>query len=528
MTHKIGTWAFTVALGAILPACGGGDDNAGSSPAVAQAEPVACNAIKQRSFANTTIASSEPVAAGSLTIGGTTLTDLPAFCRVVATISPSADEQIGVEIWLPAQDWNGRFLGVGNGGLAGSIVYSSTTGGIGALGIADAIRKGYATASTDTGHSGNATETPNVAYPWMRSQAKIRDWGQTSIHEMTVLAKSVATVHYGRAPDRSYFDGCSTGGGQGMEEAIYYPEDYDGIHAATPGSGYARLMSQFMSGAKVFHDNPGLGAKLGLVNAASVAACDAQDGVTDSVIENPLLCSFSPVTLQCAAGTSGPGCLTPDEVSGVQKIYAVPTNPRTGEQIYPGMAPGSESGWSLIPALAQVVSVPLLQNMVFADVSWNYLTFDYDHDVAFVDDKVGPIITATSPDLSKFQARGGKLLMNQGWGDPFAAQTYPIEYRRKVVQSMGLSQTDSFYRLFMVPGAGHCAGGTGPNRIDAIGTLQAWVEQGVAPDRIVATKFTDDDPAKAVVRTRPLCAWPKVATYKGSGSTDDEASFSCS
>jgi len=310
---------------------------------------------------------------------------------------------------------------------------------------------------------------------------------------------------------------------------------------------YARLMLSFIWGLKVASAAPDskLGpAQLLLLHRAVLARCDAADGVADGLLENPAACDFDPQTLACAPGADGSQCLTPHQVATVVALHAGPRNPRTGEQIYPGFAWGSEAsltappvnawsyGWLAIQGpLADIFAIPLLREMVYHDPQWDWHQFDWDHDVADLERRIGADITATSPDLRTFRDQGGKLIMDQGWGDPLNGQSLPITYRQQVIDLAGAhgsakpgADVDGFLRLFMVPGMSHCGGGPGPDQFDALTALRSWVEQGQAPSRIVATK---NGPAGTPVMTRPLCAYPAQARWNGTGSTDDAANFRC-
>ncbi|MBB6250626.1 tannase/feruloyl esterase family alpha/beta hydrolase [Nitrospirillum iridis] len=454
--------------------------------------------------------------------GTVTFPDLPAFCRVVAL----AETNVKVEMWLPQAGWNGRLQGVGNGGFAGAVSYYT---------MGPALQAGFAVAGTDTGH-GPAEGKPGTRLDWMHDPVQLANWGHNSIHRMTVAAKAIIRARYGTGATRAYFEGCSTGGAQAMAEAEYFPDDYDGIHAGAPGMNYTRLMMSFLWSSRATLLDPASTLppeKLTLLHQAVLAACDAADGVKDGVVEDPRACHFDPAALQCAPGTDTAACLTPPQVTAVQALYAGPRNPRTGEAIYPGLARGSEWGWDLQQGkLLEAYVIPLFQNMVYDDLTWRWQGFDFDHDVALTDGKVGPIITAVTPDLSAFHARGGKLIMSQGWADQLNAQTYPIEYYHAVAGTKDPAQArvrlGDYFRLFMAPGMGHCFGGPGPNHFDAVTALRTWVEQGKAPDRLVAAKHADDrDPTSPVLRTRPLCPYPTVAHWTGTGSTDEAANFTC-
>lgn len=502
-----------------------------ATTAAANAHAADCAALAHTVLTGAHVVSAEAVAAGPMPIspgaalGPTTV--VPSFCRVKGVAAAS----IGFEVWLPAQGWNGRFLSVGNAGFGGAQPLTA---------LAEGLQKGFAVTGNDTGHQGEARD-------WMADPEKVRFWGHSATHLVTGPAKALTAAYYGEAPRFAYFTGCSTGGAQAMEEAEYYPGDYDGIVAGAPGMAYAHLMLSFLWGLKAT-DRPGAVLsldKLKLLHRAVLDACDGDDGVKDGLLGDPLACRFDPQALLCKGGDAT-DCLTAAQVETARLIYQGPRNARTGAVLYPGFAFGSEAdpsssaagpfayGWSGIQGpLARMFAIPLMRDMVFHDPDWDWRRFDWDRDVAEMDRRVAADITATSPDLAAFRARGGKLLMYQGWGDPLNAQTLPIEYRRQVIGVFAAKRgggtaertVDGFMRVFMAPGMAHCAGGPGPSRFDALAALRAWVEQGKAPTRIVATTAAGSTPASAL--SRPLCAYPSAARYAGRGDPSQATSFAC-
>lgn len=332
-----------------------------------------------------------------------------------------------------------------------------------------------------------------------------------------------------------------------MEEAEFFPGDFNGIVACSPGMYYSHLMLSFLWGLKASTDHATLSPqKLQLLHSAVMEKCDAEDGVKDGLLEDLLSCSFSPKALLCQ-GSDADSCLTPEEVKTAELIYQGPRNPRTGKELYPGFALGSEAspeftgplalgyGWSMIQGrLATQYAVPLLKNMVFG-ANWNWRTFDFDRDVEQVDRALHQDIDSVNPDLRAFHARNGKLIMIQGWGDPFNAQTFPIEYRNQVIAEFAdgvgsqhaKSIVDGFFRLFMSPGMGHCIGGPGPSATDALGAVRAWVETGMAPDRLVAQKVSFFGAPSSPAISRPLCPYPETAQWTHHGSTNDASNFAC-
>ncbi len=496
-----------------------------------------CESLASLSLPHTTITTAEAREPGAFTAptGGRPLTNLPAFCRVAGSIKPTADSDIRFEVWMPATGWNGKFQGVGNGGFAGTIGFA---------GLADAVRGGYASASTDTGHE----EMRNNHAEWaLQHPEKIADFGYRAIHETAVGAKAVIQAFYGMGPKRSYFNSCSNGGRQALMEAQRFPADYDGIVAGAPANYWTHLVASAASGVRAMLAEPGSyipAAKLPAIQAAALAQCDASDGVKDGVIENPRACRFDPSVLRCQ-GAETDACLTVPQMAALKAVYGGLRSSK-GEQLFPGLSPGGEAepgGWEAwitgaTPRESQMYwfGTQFFQNMIYNDPAWKFQTFDADRDTKAADEKGARVLNATDPDLSAFEKRGGKLILYHGWSDAAIAPTNAIDYYQSVQKKMGAGPVNSFVRLYMVPGMEHCGGGAGPNMFgqqgvakrdaehDIDAALEAWVEQGSAPDRIVAAKL---DQKGATVRTRPLCPFPQVAKWKGTGSTDEAANFGC-
>ncbi|HMD35894.1 MAG TPA: tannase/feruloyl esterase family alpha/beta hydrolase [Vicinamibacterales bacterium] len=482
-----------------------------------------CDRLRSLKIPNATIAAADSVAAGAFVqpsapgLGGrggnaTAYADLPAFCRVAATLTPSSDSDIKIEVWLPAADWNRKFLAVGNGGWSGAVGYPA---------LASSLKRGYATASTDTGHAGGSGSFA-LGHP-----EKLTDFAYRAVHEMTVNAKAIIEAYYNAAPRLSYWTGCSSGGKQGLKEAQKYPNDYDGIVAGAPANFWTHLVTQSLWVAQATLKDPASlipRGKFETLNNAALAACDANDGVKDGLIENPARCAFDPGTIQCS-GADAPGCLTAPQVEAARTIYAPAKNPRTGAVIFPGMARGSELGWPALAGGPRPLSIAEdhYKYVVFKNAEWDFRTLNFDEDVALADATDAGAINATDPDLSAFAAHSGKLILYHGWSDQLIAPQNSIDYYTKVRNTVGAAQTEKFVRLFMAPGMMHCAGGPGPNTFDSQGAIEQWVEHGTAPEKLLATHSTGG----AVDRTRPLCAYPKVAVYTGSGDVNDAANFDC-
>lgn len=494
-----------------------------------------CEGLVQLQLPNTTITTAQTVAAGAFAPpsgSAAPYKDMPSFCRVAGVIKPSSDSEIKFEVWLPSANWNGKFHGIGNGGFAGSISYS---------GMASAVIRGFATASTDTGHSGGDAS-------WaLNHPEKIVDYGYRAIHEMTEKAKAVIKEFYGNGPQRSYFASCSNGGRQALMEAQRYPNDYDGIIAGAPANAFTYILTGFAWNMKNTLADPGSyisAKKLKAIEAAALAACDTRDGVKDGVLDEPTKCSFDPAVLLCK-GEETDDCLTAKQIAALKQIYAGPRDAK-GKLLIPGFTPGGETGaggWTSwitganpTGAAQYFFSTQAFKNMVYSDPKWDYKTFELERDGKLANEKLAHALNATDANLKAFQARGGKLILYHGWNDAALPPVNTINYFQSVQQKLGAKQANGFVRLYMAPGVQHCAGGPGPDAFgqmvnngpsdpqhDLTLALEQWVEKGIAPEQVIATKRAGG----TVQRTRPLCPYPQVAKYNGSGSTDDAANFSC-
>jgi feruloyl esterase len=439
---------------------------------------------------------------------------LPAFCRVQATLTPSSDSDIRIEVWLPdSATWNGKFQAVGNGGWAGTIAYPA---------MAAALAAGYATTSTDTGHVGN-TASFALGHP-----EKVTDIAYRAVHEMTVQAKAIVNSYYNSAPKYSYFNGCSLGGRQGITEAQRYPADYDGIVAgAVAWGGMDRYVGVIMNEAAMLKTS---GAyippeKYPAVHDAVLQACDGLDGVKDGILENPLACHFDPKVLQCKAGEDNVSCLTAAQVQTAKMIYSAAKDPKTGKVLTGGLMPGTELQWgTLYSPEGYNNAIEAMKYIAIKDPNWDPASFNptTDIDKAQKADPEG-ILRSDNPNIKPFFDRGGKLLMYQGFSDPQVTSENAIRYHQAVLDKVGRSVEGKSIELFMIPGMYHCNGGPGTDTFDKAAVIDAWVTTGKAPDRIVASHLAEGK----VDRTRPLCVFPKVAKWNGSGSTDEAASFSC-
>ncbi|HEV8316852.1 MAG TPA: tannase/feruloyl esterase family alpha/beta hydrolase [Vicinamibacterales bacterium] len=502
--------------------------------------PVGCADLTKLTFeGNTTITAATSVAGGTfMTPAGQTLTGLPAFCRVVGVSRPTSDSNINFEVWLPSDSWNGKFLSSGEGGFAGTINYtrSGLDGGLDEL-----IRRGYASASTDTGHLSTDTNWA-IGHP-----EKVIDYAHRSKHLVTVAAKGLIAAFYGRPAAHSYFNSCSNGGRQALMEAQRYPEDYDGLVVGAPWNYQSHSNAGFVWDAQTL-SAPGAAipaSKLPAIHAAAIAACDAADGLADNLIEDPGRCSFKPETLLCK-GADNDSCLTAPQVTALKKLYEGPRHPRTGASIFPGWAKGSELGWTRLVSSGNFGNLGrgYFGNLVFEKPDWDYRSFDFDTHLALAESKVGKLGDAVNPDLSAARRRGVKIIQYHGWNDAVLQPAYSPEYYQRVAAAMGgLDETRDFFRLFMVPGMAHCYSGPGANSFGGVGqqipptrdavhdvqiALENWVERRKAPDQFIATKYADDSPQTRQVQfTRLLCPYPMVARYKKSGDSNDARNFTC-
>lgn len=483
-----------------------------------------CQSIASLHLANAEISRAEVVAAGNFSPPSAANSSseaqrrnrvyqaLPAFCRVAITLRPSTDSDINMEIWLPTDAWNGKYLAVGNGAFTGNIRYTA---------LVNPLSRGYASSSTDTGHLGN-TASFGLGHP-----EKVIDFGWRAVHEMTVVSKQVIAAYYDEGPQYSYWNGCSAGGRQGMKAAQRFPNDYDGIIAGAPGLDWTGRAAAALRVAKRLEASEPArlsAAKRELVHGAAVSACDADDGVKDGIIGRPQQCSFDPAVLQCS-GTETASCLTPQQVSTVQMLYSSPANPKSG-RIITGLLPGSELGWTDLgwTRSARDTGMEQFKYLVYGDPEWTLDRFDFETDIVKAEATDDGTLNALNPDLKRFFNAGGKLIQYHGWSDPQISPANATQYYQRVTTTLGGTEFfDNSYRLFMAPGMGHCAGGEGPNSFDMISALEAWVEKGQAPDSITAVHRTDGE----IDRSRPLCPFPQVAIYTGTGNTDEAVNFQC-
>jgi feruloyl esterase len=539
-----------------------------STPAMA----TPCTNLQSLQLQDTTITSATDNTTGVFVVPGsnppTTISGLPAFCRVTATLIPTSDSNIKIEVWLPETTWNGRFLGTGGGGFQGVITYSE---------LASGIQHGFAATNSDLGtgvsgcsplycgSDGNMGNPLAIAFGDPASPStglfghpeRIKDFGFRAIHLMTSRGKEIAGAFYGQNAHKAYFAGCSTGGQNALMEAQRFPDDYDGILAGAAAFNRTHLHMAGLASWQNTHASPGRFIQPGqmtLINQAVLAQCVGRDGgaSTDPFLTDPRDCHFDPKALLCTGGKVPPACLTADQATTIQNYYAGTVDPVNGQVINPGSERGNETDdvRALGLAFGERLPEPAFDGLFYwvfgpsfgyPASAVNFANFDFHHDVDTVDDRLAAVLNADSSDLGEFREHGGKLILYHGWADPLIPSQSSINYFDALLakDSHGFQQasfamdgkealrrTQSYARLFMVPGMYHCSGGPGPNTFDALTPLITWVETGVVPETMVATKFVNDTPP-AVEMTRPLCVFPKVAKYSGSGSTSIAANFTC-
>jgi hypothetical protein len=524
----------------VVAACAG-------TPAVAQT----CESLAGVALPQATVTVAQSVTGGTFTPPGsaTPLTGLPPFCRVAVTSTPTSDSVIKLEVWMPiGAAWNGKYEQLGCGGFCGSINYGN---------LARGIRRAYAAAATDDGSQAGGSGAFALGHP-----EKIVDFGYRALKETTDNAKTLIAAFAGQPPRRSYFNGCSDGGREALMEAQRFPNDFDGIIVGAPANAWTHLFAGFVWNEQALLKDsaswipPTL---LPVVTKAALAQCSKHDpGVAgDPFLTAPSRCDFDPALVQCKAGQDPSTCFSPAQVSTARKIYGGPIDPQTGESIFPGYEPGTESNPANWPAwitgqapgggLQQFFGNGFYANFVFQDPSWDFRTFNLSSDLAFADNGVGQIINSIDPDLRPFRDRGGKMIHYHGWADSAIAPTNSINYYnevRNVVSSNNgrgnYKEVQQFYRLFMAPGMSHCGGGAGLNAFgngadapvvdsdhDVLKALDLWVEQGVAPEQIIATHYLNNNPANGVEFQRPLCAYPEVPRLVANGDPSNAKSFKC-
>jgi feruloyl esterase len=514
--HQL-VWIAAAAIAIFLPLAGSHTVSVNAQGDASAAGTARCAALTSLTLPETAVKQASVVSAGRFVPpsgrGNAAFAELAPFCRVALTLTPSADSNIGVEVWLPLSSWNGKYQAVGNGGWAGAIGYPA---------LAAALKRGYAASATDTGHTGNSAAFA-LGHP-----EKLIDYAYRSEHAMAVAAKAVVRTFYGNMPSRSYFNGCSTGGRQALVEASRYPDDFDGIIAGAAANPKTHLDAwRMVMSLAIFRNAESFipSSKYPAIHKAVVNACDTLDGVRDGLIENPQRCHLDPEVLRCK-GADGPNCLTAAQMEAARVAMSPLKDPKTGAEIFPGYEPGTELGWGRLLGGPDPYETALdtYKYVIFENPSWDWRTFSLERDLAEAIRVTQGLLTAVDPNLTPFAARGGKLLMYHGWSDESIPPRASVNFytRTRQATKAPASNTD-WVRLFMVPGMRHCGGGEGPNTFDSLSALESWVERGPAPASMVASHSTNG----RVDRTRPLCPYPQVAKYRGTGSIDDAASFAC-
>jgi feruloyl esterase len=474
------------------------------------AHAAGCEGLVSLTSAKAQVVLAQTVASGSFTPPDSPrpLQELPTFCRVVVSLHPSSDSEIGAEIWLPG-NWNNKLLMLGSGGWGGAIDYQ---------GLATALRRGYAVGATDDGH-----RTSGASFILGHPQ-KFIDFAYRAEHETTLEAKALVKARYARVPSHSYWQGCSGGGREGLIQAYRYPDEFDGIIAGDPANIRRNAWALWLAGESLKDPAAYIPpSKYPMIHDAVLAACDANDGVKDGLIDEPEICHVDFTALQCK-GQDGPDCLTARQVQTARTMIS-PATSKTGAVLFPRLEPGTELRWGRMAAGPAPADLFLdeYRYVVYQDPNWDWHTFDLDRDAARAD-AVDRDLDEMDPHLGPFVKHGGKLLLYHGWADQQVAPGSTIEFYHSVREvSSDPKQAGNWVRLFMAPGMAHCAGGEGPDSFDSLSALERWVEHGEAPQRMVAAHQTQG----RVDRTRPLCAYPQVARYNGSGSVDDAANFTC-
>jgi len=480
-------------------------------PGIASAQD-ACSKVAASAFpSGTTIVSAKAVPANAEG-------SLPAFCEVHAKISPVAGSHIGAVYRLPA-NWNGKVLGIGGGGFAGNVTIAAAANG---------LSRGYAVIENDMGHESAASLDPTFAIraPGQPNVEAIVDFGHRATHLATTVGKSVVARYYGRAAQRAYWQGCSTGGRQGLAEVQRYPDDYDGVIAGAPV--YTPLVySNAILRVQAFHARPEsnlLPAHVPLIQKRVLAACDMKDGVADGILTDPRACTWDPGQLACD-GAASADCLTPPQVETVRRIYAG-VKTKDGQFAAMPLMRGGESDWvgrmvgtrEQPRGLNAMLGAPFMSYIVKNDPSYDIMSFDPERDMAALESGLAAHVHQQNPDISTFIGRGGKLLLWHGFNDPGPSPLSTIKYFEAVRDKVPAARES--VRLFLAPGVLHCGGGAGPDRFDALTAMERWVEQGTPPASMIATKANQP-------LSRPLCPYPQLARYQGAGDPNDAASFTC-
>ena len=483
-----------------------------------------CEALKETDFAGVPDAPTHILSAKLVEASP----NKPTHCVVEGNIAP----QVGILMWLPAEKWNGKFLGIGCGGFCGTTAFIAL--------CEDPLRKGYACITTDMGHKGMEGEGAEWAY---NNQQAVIDFAYRSTHVTALAGKAIVESYYGRKPDKSYFMGCSCGGRQALVEAQRFPWDFDGIIVGAPGITYPDILLNFALRAQYLYDangKPLLGAKaIAFLGKAAVAKCDLNDGLKDGIIGDALSCKFNPRDYVCKAGATT-DCLSREQADAAASFYSEhksASGDRLGERSYFPGAEGSFLGMADNVLMKEAFYGDFFKYMALVPnpgANWKFSDFDMNADYKRMG-LIQSLMQANNPDLRAFKAAGGKMIMYHGWSDGGPSPLGTIDYYQTVEKTMGgRANTQDFMRLFMVPGADHCGGGTGAWTIDYLDYLDKWVAQGKAPDVMIGGYYSDNpmDPLfsepldlKDAKFTRPVYPFPLRAQYKGKGDPNSASSF---
>jgi feruloyl esterase len=467
-----------------------------------------CEGLAKLSSPTASILSAKSVLGGEFApaAGGRAIESLPSFCRVIVQVKPTTDSDIDVEVWLPTANWNGKYMAVGSGGWGGSIAYEA---------MAEALRRGYATSATDDGHKGASGSFV------LGHSEKLVDFAYRAEHEMTMQAKALIKAFYGKDAHYSYWNGCSGGGREGLLQAARYPDEFDGVIAGDPANIRRNAWAMWLA-VKTFKDPADAipASKYAMIHRAVLNACDGKDGLKDGLIEDPESCTVDFKALECKA-EDRPDCLTVKQVKTAETIVS-PAMTTSGEILFPRLEPGTEMRWARLAGGPDPGELfwDEFRYVVYQDSNWDWKAFELERDAARAH-AIDKDVDELQPNLSEFAKHGGKLLIYHGWADQQVAPGSSVEFYKSAIAESG--NGSDWIRLFMLPGMGHCSGGEGPDRFDKIAVMDDWVEHAKIPDQILTSHMMDGK----VDRTRPACAYPQIAKYKGSGNVDNANNFVC-